>query len=779
MEQNPFFVTARAQAGIRREKKGGKAKQVSSSQINSVLKKQSEDLSVADLIVQTLPDIGYAIKIKVAATLSPKSFNRPQLNLAIDEKRLTKKLKGNIAEIIRQHFRTRYNLEKDLGKILTNALFKYGSHATLILPPNTIDDMIANGQISMESFDEKIGNRRVGIIGPGSSELTNAGVDIVDNPNLLRRAYARRAQVNAKVNDMIGGESFYGSAIKVDSKTGTMNLPNQLPANVYNGEPLAITLPPDSLVPVYDPADPSKHIGYYAPIRPDGNFYTDIKETDVAKSLDARLKNVKAGEKMVDYVSGAVFNSGPETKSSDYINAFQDKIREELTASVNNGVLGDNLAVAKSHQVYRLVMLEALQKRKVSLMYIPAEMISYIAFEYDSLGMGVGLIEKTKLYGSLRTMLMFADIMAQVKNSVGRTEVEIVLDDADPDHALTIETILHEFTNMETSKIPIGTFNPADTIHELHKAGYQVKIEGGEAFPNTKTNVTDTSRNVVRVSQDLLDDLKKNHHAGIGVPAELTDRALEGDFAVSSLTTNALWASDNMVTQEEYAVQLKDFICKYTRKSSTLLNAILAEDKDADVEEILDALEVRFPQADSSTIQANAEEYRSYSDWVDEVVESIVSMDMMDTLYDEAEDVSGALDNLRAQIAAQMKRDFLRDNNMMPELFDMLESESEPLEDRINAFNADMIARLTKIVNRSVKASGKSFNKTYNNRNKVNKDKYQQVQDDPEPGATPPATPEQDPVEEDLGATEDTVDDVVPAGDETEETGEVTDEILE
>lgn len=750
MSQDPFFVSARAQAGIKPKKRGSEKTTVTSSQINAVLRKQSEDLSVAEMIIQTLPDIGYAMRIKVAATLSPKSFSAPELNIRIDESLLKTKLKGNVAEIIRNHFRTRYNLEKDLGKILTNALFRYGSHATLIIPPNTIDKMIANGEISSESFDKAIGSERVGLIG-GSTALEEIGCSIVDNPNLIRQPTVKRAAVSRKIEDLIGGESFYGTSLPVNPKNGQMDMSNDLPTHTYNAEPLAITLPPDSLVPVYDPSDPSVHRGYYIPIDGKGNFFTDLKESDVTKSLEDRFKKIQNGDKAINFVTGASIDMGKKQSSADYQHAFQAKLREELTQSANSGILGDNLAVAKSHQVYRLVMSEVMAKRKVKLLYVPAEMISYIAFDYDNIGMGVSLIEKTKLYGSLRTLLMFADIMANVKNSVGRTEVEIVLDDDDPDHAMTIETILHEITNMETSKLPVGFFNPSDVVHELHKAGYQVKIEGGEAFPNTKTNISDTSRNVVRVNQDLIDMLKKNHHAGIGVPAELTDRALEGDFAVSSLTTNALWSSDNMVTQKEYAEHLKDFIRKYTRKSSTLIDAILKDNKDADIENILDAMEVKFPLADSTTIEANAEEYRNYSDYVDQVVESVISVDMMDSLLDEAEDVNAALDNCRAQLAAQMKRDFLKENNMMPELFELLEDEDNPLEDRINEFNADMIARLTKIVNKSVKDSGKSFKRTYNNRNKVNKEKYEQVQEDPEPGATPPPSGEEVPGDEALG----------------------------
>lgn len=700
--------------------------EVSTHAIKNRLEEKSLSLSDIKVIMETLTDLQYAKKIKVASILSPKEITVPKLWLRLEG------LKGQpdpvLLDTLENHFRNVYPLEKQLFNILGNVMFDHGSHTLAIIPPLALDEKISemakSGQLlTGESFSEhaKSNPLSLDVLDTGAKHelLDSMDVTLSDNIADIKKAATLRNVRSKNTLDKLTSESI---RLSNSGKQGNplLSFSGSAPEDSReNCDGVVFYLPPDSVAPVYDPTDPSKHIGYYVAI--DGKTgmpVSKIKDSKLNSQLEDQLKDLEgAGTKLNAQFSGLPIKSKKiETDEGrdEFINAFEEKIAKELTNSISSSSVG-SVEVSNSSEVYRLMLFKALKKESVKMIYLPAEMVTYFAFEHNAKGMGVSLIEKTKLMSSLRTLVMMSDVLANISNSTPITEVEIELDEDDPDQPGTVEKILNNIARIDKQRSPVGVFNVSDIITAFRKANTRIKVSGGEVFPNTSTSFSDTQRSVARVDQDLSESLAKQQHSGIDVPSELIDRAMEGEFAVSTHTTNHLWAMTNMLIQADFVHLLNDFIHKYIRFSPRLLKVIDQYKGDLEIDDILEALTVQLPKHDSASIESITEDFSAYSDLIDSIIEQYVSNDMLRDLVPDSDDLDDIGEVIQMQLSAYFKRQWLINNNILPEVTGKLfkdETDDFELSSAIGDFNSEMIESIKDMVNAAVKASGKADKKS-------------------------------------------------------------------
>lgn len=736
-KDKPFSMPA--SSIIRKERKSGKGNgQVTSSQIKSVLDAHGDDLNDVQVIMETLPDLKYAKTIKVSASLSPKTLEIPELKLAMKLSGNTKGVNPDLLTGLEEFFRTKYKLEKNLGKMLGDILFDYGSYPIVMLPPNELDRIIGGANLpSGESINEMVGGMNIGILGnDNGKDLDELYVSVTDNPNLLRSNLLKKRSEKEKLRSILGGESNFAPNVQ-----STLNI-NVPPLDKReNANPITMKWPADGIVPVYDPSDPSVHIGYYLATDPKtGLSVTKLKDSDVVSSLEERLSKLGGGSSsLVAQLTGIPFSVDKAKSSSQYLAAFENKLTEQLEQTLSSGMYG-TVKVSNHSEIYKLMFHRALQKQKTRLCFVPADLVSYFALDHDSMGFGVSLITRTKLYAALRTLLMLADVTASVKNSTPQTDVNITLEEDDPEQLATVETILHSISQIDGGRVPIEFINPSDILNEFHRSNYRVKVDGGSAFPNTSTDITDGSRGVVRADTELMEYLTKQQYAGIGVPAELINRAMEGDFAVSTHTTNHLWAQSNNQTASDYSELLIDFIHKYARLSPELTKLINDNRGSLSFDEVFQLMYVNFPKQDSSSIEAKRENYEAYADYVDIVMEAYIAPEMLEDLVTDSDDLADVTESVKYMVAGQLKRNWLEENGYMPELTSFINKEDgKKFGKAIMDYTSNIITVIGDILKVAVSTSGKVDNKVRKAKDKADDKRNSTIEDEVPP--TPPVEP--------------------------------------
>jgi DNA-binding NarL/FixJ family response regulator len=93
-------------------------------------------------------------------------------------------------------------------------------------------------------------------------------------------------------------------------------------------------------------------------------------------------------------------------------------------------------------------------------LFLPVETVTYFATRYNEQGIGVSLLDEMKIVNSQRAVLMFANTMGGIKNSISRTQVDIKFDENDPDPQNTLELQMDALMRANTNMFPLGVHLP-------------------------------------------------------------------------------------------------------------------------------------------------------------------------------------------------------------------------------------------------------------------------------------------------------------------------------
>ena len=569
------------------------------------------------------------------------------------------------------------------------------------------------------------------VVFPGKS-ATDKGFEsflrVIDNPNILKMPVLMDKMRQDRLHDVlsvrkltmeghrnrphVGLETYTPSADTASlyrRRNHTLQpvvaiTPNSGLEKETVGHPLVLALPTEAVIPVHVPANPAEHLGYFILLDLQGNPLVRANEQDYYNELSTNMRN---NQEMVSTLTQTAHRQtlgrDPGTRQheiEELERMYGDLVEDELNARLRNGVYGKNVQISRPTEVYRIMLARTLARQHTQLLYVPAEMMTYMAFDYNKYGVGVSLLQKSKIIGGIRAMLLFAGTMAAVKNSVGQTVLNIKLDPADPDPEVTVEFMLSEFAKMRQGGFPLGAANANDMISYLQKAGVQIVVSGNAAYPETAINVEDRQSNRAKPDTELEKSMRDRHLMSMGLSPESIDAGANAEFATTIVQNNLLLTKRVMGYQAKFIPFLLQFIRNYTLSSGHLMkqlrevildNRTKLEDEirdtkkelkeeekvalqnlddasgvDAVIVDFLDALRVSLPTPDTATVANQMKAYDEY----EQALSKTLSV-YMDPAFLEATELGPMAEVMPATIAAikaHYLRQWLRSNNVMPEL---------------------------------------------------------------------------------------------------------------
>lgn len=507
------------------------------------------------------------------------------------------------------------------------------------------------------------------------------------------------------------------------------------------GHPLVMNLPSEAVIPVFVPGSPEKHLGYYVAMDATGfplSLATSKQYMDNmlanATSLSSDLREA-LGKDAARAANGIEQRVQPQ-QLADMNRLYCELVEDDLTSRIHNGIYGPGAQLSRPTEVYQIMLARTLAGQQTQLLFIPAEMVTYMAFDYNELGQGVSLMEQNKNTGVIRSILTVANTMGAINNSVNHVKVNLKLDPEDPDPHNTVDMVQHEIARTRQFSFPSSVTSLTDLSDFMQRAGISMAVTGNEAYPETEVDVESVQSQRVEVNGDLAEEMKKRHYLGFGVTPEQVDQTMGADFASSVLTQNLLTAKRAFMYGKEYSAYWTDHVRKYTLCDETLLEALrekvrkisiqdiqsiinesnglittakavdkaiekgeAKQAKDEDIEAIvmtfISLVETTLPEPDLTQFNIQKEAYQEYSDSLDQFLDSVINSDMYTS--DSMGEVAGAIGEIRAAMKADLQRKWLIKNNVMPELFDIINLDNagkDPLTllDR-HASHMDMLAK--------------------------------------------------------------------------------------
>ena len=776
--------------------------------VRSIADSTAQKIGDARNFLQLLPDLKMGIDILISSILSPKDMIEVSTLFTSETNMVPLDVLSSLNAISTDYFVNSYKINELLPTVLREVLVETGSYAIAVLPENAVDDIINRGRsLGVESHHDLADSTHLfanlGILGEpkkttisrklsfafedysttratveGSEAITGAGgkdifVHVSDNPNLLKAKLIRERLSKGRINSILGIgsalESYTGIDLTGDNVNGHIPIYKDAPRQMSPliivktqdqlkrhsaGSPLILHLPSESVVPVFTPGQPNEHIGYFIAIDENGAPLNVSKDVDYFMQLRNNMSsNSDATSNLVQRMTNQYENNdyANAPKINAIIDAYTDMIEEDLNIRLKNGLIDGEVKLNNVQQIMNIMMMRSLRQQYTQMLYVPRELLTYIATDFNEYGIGKSLLDDMKIILSLRVVTTFANTMAAVRNSVGRTGVNIKFDEYDSDPWKTLETIMGEINRTRTgtgSNLPIGASGPAEVVDWLAKAGYEFTFEGHPAMPDIKIDYDEKNTSYARTDTDLDEDLRKRTLMAISVPPELVDSAFSPDFATVAVNNSIMLSKRviqiqdkvkpyisehcrkiisndaNLVKQLREAVTvnidviIKRLVDKEEFKSLNKDTVINDQVKnlviDAVVRDYIEYFNVTLPRPNTVELSNQADAFKTYSETLDEAIKYF--MDNTFANNDSMGELGDKLEVVREALKAMMMRKWMSENSFLPELFDLVVEDengniSSDIHDEIASHNDKLIKVCYKFIQsiQPMKKAGDKF----------------------------------------------------------------------
>jgi hypothetical protein len=469
------------------------------------------------------------------------------------------------------------------------------------------------------------------------------------------------------------------------------------------GNPLIMKLPSESVIPVHVPGNVKQHIGYFVLLDEEGNPL-DIPDGD--QYYNGLSSNLNAGggslasnliRKVETNIGGTGhFNGNNHEHLNFAAQVYADMVERNLISRVKNGTYASGASLAKNEDVYRIMLARVLAKKYTQLLYIPLEFVTYIAFKYGDDGIGRSLMDDTSMINTMRTILLFNDVLSSVKNSIGRTKVSVTLPEHDPNPMKTLELMQDEVVRSRMLSLPLGVSNPADITEFIQRAGYEWEFNGNKGMPDLKFDFQEKQTSYAKSDTDLQDLLRKSSIMAFGLSPETVENGFNAEFATTATYNNILLGKRVMMHQEIFTPQVSDHMRKVVSNTEGLvldLKAILSANPEGirleledsgqtfteeiktkllvskALQEFLNTFYVELPKPTSVTLENQLSDLKTYSDALDAVLDAYIADSFFTT--NTAGEIANDAGVIREMIKAYYMRKFITDKGIMPELSEL------------------------------------------------------------------------------------------------------------
>ena len=756
----------------------------------------ANSVSDAQTIFQLLPETELAMQILVSSILAPKDLVTTGINFSMETNRFNSELAAQMLNVVTDHFEKIYKISDLLKPCLQDSLFLTGSYPLLILAESTIDRAINNpGRVSLEAMSEDFTNdgtlRNFGFLGSPregqsagnklnfglesfgdqssyNAKVTNKCVDldpmleIVDNPNVLKMAGLQRRVAQDRTYHLLQRRGMTGlksASLNISQETystgmqlgygaprGTQyqNQPVALldPSRDINrptiGHPLVLKLPSEAVIPVHQPSNPEKHLGYFIMLDGMGNPLNSAARRDYYADMANSLNpSSSMGSQLMQQAKRGIEGQATDRQHEidEMARIYGQFLEKELTDRLRNGIYGSNVEMTAPTEVYRVMFARAMARQQTQVLYVPAEMMVYVAFDYNKYGIGQSLLQASMILGGIRVLSLFAETMGSIKNAINRTRLGITLDPEDPNPTHTVEFLMGEYAKTRQGSFPLGATNPTDVISYLQNASVDVEVTGNTRWPDVKFEVNERQSNRTKPDEGMTKDLRDRHLMAMGLSPDMVDAGSGAEFATSVLANNLLLAKRVLTYQGQLEEFLRDFVKKYiladgylmdelrklirenhskltkeqaqaqklseqANKERTVLNkagAVSNEaineqlenleemNQDAVIMEFLQHILVSLPKPDMATIRSQMDAYDQQEQAYDKALGAYIN-----SSYLEAHGLgtlSDLVDPTKEAIKAELMRNWMRDNNVMPELHELLAGDDDERPDIFKNLN--------------------------------------------------------------------------------------------
>ena len=777
--------------------------------LESIVRQFSGKQSINEDLLALFPDMKFCAETVSLSIISPNDMVTKNYNINFKTLKLGNDLKGSMSVLIKDDLNTYYNLDTKLSDVIEESLFFKGSYPECFIPEAALNDIITDdkykkvetGDITVESFFKSatktkgIFNKQNTLSSKEYKEITSLFLDKTDG-ELKTESATTAVQLDKElgiefsdnfgvlysnfINDDLTKKSITGLYTKSSDKELTTESgsklslkdeiikvfknPNKLQEekllNINSisdtsrkslGRPLHIKLDPVSIKPIWS-ITPDNHIGYLVLLDENSNLITS-KDYGQQGMDNGNTIGFSSNAKTV---SDGILNraiSGLKTMTEDskdlenMEDIYSGILHNTIVKKISEGKLRNIGNLSKDQNFLRLMFNRALKGKKTKIVYLPVDVVSYFAYEYKDNGMGLSRLEKISVLMSMRAIMLFAKLMANIKNSIPITEVEATIDSKEPDVKAAMNKIISSTLKNHQVSLPIGTADVNSLVQWVHNLGYVYNISS-DRLPDTKVKLQDSSRNV-KIPEDTISEiLEELCYMEFFMNSDMVKSFKEVNFATTVVTQNKLYENRIMKQQLKTEInmtkkiktiltndavlrnKLTDILIsniKELKKLNKELLTLISSNKVTDeelaeilLELVIDDLVVSFPRPTSLSEGDNlAKSLKDYKEAITDYVDTLFESEAYSSAF-AGEEISSNIETYKAIIKKMLLQEWVNENNYIPSMskFLTLDDSGQSLNNLFSQYSGTMETFGT-LVKDFLKVNKKKVDKLDNDINKL------------------------------------------------------------
>nr|DAJ64625.1 MAG TPA: capsid assembly protein [Caudoviricetes sp.] len=534
---------------------------------------------------------------------------------------------------------------------------------------------------------------------PTGFKPTSLERETFSDRNIIDKIFRKIDDINSYNTDVLELKK-----LKNDNQTARENL----------DEPIFINYPVEAVIPIFKPGAPSEHVGYLALHDEEGNPLSKAKPVnyyrELANGYNSRMtvntmasSLIQQGKTMFEGFS----NKLDEARQLEMLSRIHSNaIIKDILDRLKNGLYGKNLDVGDSAEVSRIMFYRALRGQRTRVLFVPKEVMSYMAFDYDNRGFGISLLDNMKVLISLRIQFMLAQLRAGIMNSIPETLVTLRIDEKDPDPRKTIQIAnVMALQSRSNSGLIIGASNVQTIEDRVNQSNIRMAIESDNPkIPQIGHDVTKTTADIPTPDNEVAEGIKRDTIMGTGLTPDMVDNSLSTEFAANVLQGNFITSLIAFQKQDRFNPLLTDFVRKTISVSPYLhkrlreiirdnLEEIIENIKEASgdktlsvkglatsaievlidgiIDKFISAFEVNLPAPPNDNHESKAEQLQQYEERVDKAIEFVISQDVIpESLV--SEDGESMVEQYAKIVKGDLLRDWMLENNYMPEIMNYI-----------------------------------------------------------------------------------------------------------
>lgn len=476
------------------------------------------------------------------------------------------------------------------------------------------------------------------------------------------------------------------------------------------GRPLVIDWPPEAAIPMHVPGNVKQKLGYILlidenghPVSMHGNDQIIHRAKNIYNTANSSnsLNNDASASMILNKAARNLTGGTTVTTFREGAKVVEKILEDNIIPRLMNGAYPGGAEISASSELYMLMMARTLCSMHTRMVFVPAEMMSYFAFDYHHNGMGKSLLDSNKILLSMRAGLLLTRTTGEMRNSIPLTKITMKIDEDDADWEKTWSETQDLISKTRQPQFPLNNLSVNDMMDWIHRAGMIFAFEGHPRIPDTGFDFEKIAHENVLPSQDLYDSLGRQLYLGLGIPPELMDTAYDPEFATALVTRNIMFTQTILEYQKIASALMSEDHHRLILADGIMMNSIvglvknkwgeivqrLPSDDQAFfkanpkrfatdlVKRIVTSIRVSFPSPDGTTVESQKDQLQAYKDLTTELLPSFVGSEVIAT--DIAPELANKIGAMEKQIYHALIRKWCADNNVANDLFQLSSIDEE------------------------------------------------------------------------------------------------------